>query len=185
MRRSSAITTCLMAVLLCQAGAFGQDNQEKKIDQPSPPQHFYKLVFRVLEKDAGGKLTNSRSYSEVIEANPKLGSDFRMSSMRSGDRLPMQSSPGVYTYIDMGVKIDTRDVSDSSTQLQMRVAAEVSGSVAPPANTSTVPPLVRQSNWDSHVTVPIGRPTVIFSSDNVSDRGKTEMELTATPVSDH
>jgi hypothetical protein len=43
-------------------------------------------------------------------------------------------------------------------------------------------PVIRQSNWNSRVTVPIGKPTIIFSSDNVSDKGKTELELTATPI---
>ncbi len=182
MRTSHAIVTSVLAVLLCQAGAFGQDSPGKKVDQPSEPSHFYKLVYRVLEKDAGGKITNSRSYSEWVESN--LNSGKVMNSIRSGDRLPTQSSAGVYTYIDMGVKIDTREVADSSGSLHMRVAAEISGSVAPPSSTSTVPPLIRQSNWDSHVTVPIGRPTVIFSSDHLSDRGKTEVELTATPDQD-
>ena len=43
-------------------------------------------------------------------------------------------------------------------------------------------PVIRQLSWQSDVVVPIGRPTVIFTSDNPSDTGKTELELTATEI---
>jgi hypothetical protein len=42
--------------------------------------------------------------------------------------------------------------------------------------------IIRQTSWDSNVTVPIGKPTIIFSADNSADKGKTELELTAVPI---
>ncbi len=47
----------------------------------------------------------------------------------------------------------------------------------------TIPaPVFRALSWQSDVIVTMGRPTIIFISDNVSDTGKTELELTATEI---
>jgi hypothetical protein len=57
-------------------------------------------------------------------------------------------------------------------------------SLAPQANATagTVgnDPVIRQNKWDSTVLIPIGKPTVVFSSDDLDDRGKLQVELTAT-----
>jgi hypothetical protein len=43
-------------------------------------------------------------------------------------------------------------------------------------------PIVRNIRWVSWVTIPINKPTIIFSSDNNANKGRTELELTAVPV---
>ncbi|MGI8771425.1 MAG: hypothetical protein ACR2JE_08300 [Acidobacteriaceae bacterium] len=172
MRRSSAVITCMTALLLCGGLAKGQ---EKKTDMP--PDHFYKLVFRVLEVGADGKIANSRSYSEVIATN-------QTSSIRAGDKVPMSitASGGQYEYVETGVNIDTAHPADSATELSLYVTADVSSSLASPTSTTSAR-IMRLTKWNSRVVVPIGKPAIIFSSDNMSDRGETELELTATPVS--
>jgi hypothetical protein len=43
-------------------------------------------------------------------------------------------------------------------------------------------PIVRQTRWESSVVVTLDKPTILFISDNTSDTGKTELELTATEI---
>jgi hypothetical protein len=43
-------------------------------------------------------------------------------------------------------------------------------------------PILRQTRWESSVVVTLDKPTLIFISDNISDTGKTELELTATEI---
>ncbi len=43
-------------------------------------------------------------------------------------------------------------------------------------------PVIRQNVWDSTVLVPIGKPTVVFSSDDLDSKGKMQVEVTATRV---
>jgi hypothetical protein len=42
--------------------------------------------------------------------------------------------------------------------------------------------LIRQTKWSSNVIVPIGKPTVIFSSDDATTKGQMQLELTATAM---
>ena len=69
-------------------------------------------------------------------------------------------------------------------QLSLQVSAAFSSVVkgSGESTNSALPPLFRQTKWDSNVAVPLGKPTILFTSDNVSDAGKTELELTATEI---
>jgi hypothetical protein len=59
------------------------------------------------------------------------------------------------------------------------VAAEVSSA----AETPDAPaPVIRQVKWNSPVIVPLGKPTVIFSSDDPSSKRQMQLELTARPI---
>ena len=43
-------------------------------------------------------------------------------------------------------------------------------------------PVIRQNRWQATVAIPVGKPTVVFSSDDLDDTGKMQVELMATPV---
>jgi hypothetical protein len=43
-------------------------------------------------------------------------------------------------------------------------------------------PVIRQNSWDSTVAIPIGKPTVVGSSDDLDSKGKLQVEVTATRV---
>ena len=40
----------------------------------------------------------------------------------------------------------------------------------------------RQTKWGANVLAPLGKPTVIFSSDDLTTKGQTQLEVTATPI---
>jgi hypothetical protein len=144
------------------------------------PERYFKLTFRVLDLSAEGKVTNSRSYSETIATGPK---SIRPYSIRTGDRVPVATGGGQFQYIDIGTKIDVSKAEDSDQILRLRVTADISSmSTATPGSAGQ--PIIRQTRWDSNITVPSSKPTIIFSSDNSADKGKTELELTAIPISE-
>ena len=43
-------------------------------------------------------------------------------------------------------------------------------------------PMIRQNRWTSNVVVPLKKPTVIFSSDDLTTKHQMQLELTATPI---
>ena len=103
--------------------------------------------------------------------------------IRTSDKAAVQNGTGPANHVDMGTNIDTHSTTDEDGFLHTRVTAEISSLAAAPGRSSgSGEPVIRQCRWSSRVTVPIGKPTIIFSSDNASDRGMTELELTATPV---
>jgi|SRR6185437_3865311 len=153
------------------------------------PEHYYRLNFRVLNLSAEGKVVNSRSYSETIASGPKSANN---SSIRTGDNVPVVSNH--YTnsnanfplnvqvqYMNIGTKIDANRAEAVDQTLRLHVTADIS-SMSTTAPGSAEHPVMRQTSWDSNVTVPVDKPTVIFSSDNNADKGKTELELTAVPI---
>lgn len=156
-------------------------------------EHYYKLLFRVITNGGDGSSSSSRVYSQVISAD-HTGRNGQPSEIRTGDKVPIAtySSAGddakspvnvQFQYIDVGTEIDTQNATDNDGAIQAFVTAKISS--AAKVNTDNIMsnhPVIRQCTWNSKVTVQIGKPTIIFSSDNPSDKGKTELELTATPI---
>jgi hypothetical protein len=138
------------------------------------PKYFH-LDFVVKELD-GGKVISARHYSTTTAAG-----DYNC-TIRSGNKVPVQtggsgSDGGQFTYIDVGVNIDCRSAKEVQGDLALSVTAEISTTV-----TTVKQPLIRQTKWSSNVIVPIGKPTVIFSSDDVTGKGQMQLELTATSI---
>ena len=165
------ILFCLM--LAFTAGAprlFAQENTGKVAD--SPP-HFYHLLFTVEEVGDSGKIVNSRSYSTTI-------SDHSYNQIRTGTKVPVKSSDkGDIQYIDVGVSVDCRDAHEVNGKFAAAITADIS-SIAADAETASQPPILRQNRWQANSLIPMGKPTVIFSSDNLQGKGKLQVELTAT-----
>ncbi len=155
-------------------------------------EHYYKLLFRVVTTGGDGSSSSSRTYSQLITAD-HTGRNGRPSEIRTGDKIPVVTgSSGAdnvntqFQYLDIGTEIDILNATDNGGELQAFVTAKVSSvATVKPADQNPAlghQPVIRECKWDSKVTVQIGKPTIIFSSDNPSDKGKTELELTATPI---
>lgn len=139
---------------------------------------FYKLDFVVKEVD-GGKVLNARAYSTNISTEKGTAG----SSIRAGSKVPYLTSPAPgstqYNYADVGVNIDCRQAIEVGNELSLFVSAEVSTTAqdSPPAT-----PIIRQNKWGSMVLVPIRKPVIIFSSDDVTSKHQMQLELTAIPL---
>ena len=163
--------TKLAVAMLLTAGFCGAQSDKT----PPEPTKYFHLDFVVKELE-GGKVINTRHYSTTAATSRQT------STIRSGNKVPIQtggSGPdnSQFTYIDLGVNIDCRDLREIQGDLALNVAADISTAVTPQKQ-----PLIRQTKWNSNVVLPIGKPTVIFSSDDVAGKGEMQLELTATPI---
>jgi hypothetical protein len=145
-------------------------------DKPAVPGHTYHLQFRLSDVDENGKIINTRTYVTT------LSTGIWNTSIRTGTKVPVHASDkGDIQYLDLGVGIDASKIEETEDgRLSLKVKAEVS-SLTPRVQNSSGDPVIRQNRWESTITVISGKPTVIFSSDNLEDKGKLQLELTATP----
>jgi hypothetical protein len=129
---------------------------------------FYRFDFTLKEFD-GTKSAPNRIYS----ANGATRSGAIV--IRSGDRVPVVSGKtGETTYLDIGMDIDCRIMSETPNELGISVNANSSSA------DSRVPPIVTQTKWGSTLVVPLRKNTVLFTSEGGSH--KAQLELMITPL---
>jgi hypothetical protein len=163
----------LFLVTLLLAGSALAQNENK----PPEGTKFYKLDFVIKELEAG-KVTSTRSFVMSIgQVGP-----FNSGSVRTGDKVavPTGSFGGgntQYTYVDLGVNIDCRLQGVVDNQLLITITADIS-SLASQGS----PPVVAQTKWNSGATVPLRKPTVLFSADGAASKRQIQLEVTATPI---
>ena len=173
MRTIRGWSAAVLALAFVAGACFAQEAQSAK---------FYKLDFVVKEVE-GAKVLNTRAYSVTASTER---SDAGRCSIRTESKVPYTTGPAAiggqpqFTYLDVGVGIDCHSVTVESGQLSLHVDANVS-SVVQDAPTPG-PPVVRQNKWSSGVIVPLKKPTVIFSSDDLTTKRQMQLELTATPI---
>jgi|SRR5579862_8114300 len=157
-------------IMIWMAGACFAQNDSARAAEPSK---YFRLDFVVKEVE-GGKTMNARHYATTIVTGTG-----EASVIRTGSKLPIAvgGQDTQITYIDVGVSIDCRWAKETGGDLALNVTAEISS-----AGDSSRQPMVRQNKWSSNVIAPMGKPTVIFSSDDVASKGQMQLELTATPV---
>lgn len=144
--------------------------------EDAAPPKFFKLDFVVKELE-GAKVLNARTYSVVVSVQ----TDSPPCSIRTGSKVPYSTGGTQYSYLDVGVSIDCRAVKEAPGGLSLRVDADVS-SVLESTTPTNLPPIVRQNKWASNVVVPLRKPTVIFSSDDLTTKRQMQVEITATPI---
>jgi len=136
-------------------------------DKPAPePPGFYKLDFVVKELD-GGKTINSRAYSTTILT------DKGVTSIRTGSRILGGNIP-----VELGINFDCRGARMIGSEFALNIVADVN-SIPDPAPT---PAVIRTNRWTGDVLVLLRKPTVVFSSDDVTSKRQMQVELTVTPV---
>lgn len=191
---ASALLACALVFSLTAWSQEARPSHAATLTQQSPERYF-RLDFRVLDVSPQGNITSSRSYHEMIAEGTR---NDRTSSIRVGARILVPvggfqtSKNGAaaatqFRYMDVNTDIDVSHVEfvDQALRLSVRVniSTPILASSYMPANyTDMKEPITRQATWNSDVTVPIRKPTIIFSADNNTDKGKIELELTAVPV---
>ena len=123
---------------------------------------------------------NARNYSTLMGAGEK-----DRASIRTGTKMPVQTgSPQMpqFQYIDVGVNIDCSSLRRLQNRLAIYVSAELSTALPPQDKGTPLGPQIRLNRWNSPVVVTIGKPTMLFSSDDLASTRTLQLELTATPV---
>lgn len=189
MRKIAMICSLLLFSLSFGHGMFAQDTtQEQNAANAQGAQlHYYHLVFVVQEMGADSKPVNSRTYSTTVSTDPH-----NSASIRTGSRIPIAT--GTYSngeskalvntqfqYIDVGVNFDVREIREINRQLSLDLTSDVS-SVADSSDPNLHEPVIRQNKWHSMVFMPIGKPTVVFTSDSLDSKGSMQVVVTATPL---
>jgi hypothetical protein len=147
--------------------------QETRAEEP---QKFLRLDFTIKELD-NGKVATSRTYSTIASAG-MAGS----CSIRTGDKVPVPSDKGAFTYLDIGVSIDCTALRITGNQLTLHITADITGQVPDPSKGPDAPPVIRQNRWNSAVIVPLGKATTLFSFEGTATKRQTQLELAATPL---
>ena len=151
---------------------------------PPTPVANYKLSF-IVRQLVAGKVTESRSYSSLF-----LSGSSRPDHIRAGDKIPqapLQSQSGTQSsYNDVGVNLDfdggTKVDNLTTRQLAIRVSAEVSQAVDADIKEGIYRSILRQDRWESNFVIELGKPTLLFSSDDPTLDRTTQVELTAVKV---
>ena len=197
MRKIPALCSLLLLIpaLALPARAQDQPKSPDTASAPEPPAHYYHLEFVLQEVGADGKPTNTRNYSAMV----RTGRNELFSAVKTGLRVPIitgayhaPNAPGdnkmeyQFQYLDVGVNIDAQDVREIGRDLAIHLKAEIS-SVAESATPTTVSgmpndPVIRQNAWQGSVLIPIGKATVVFSSDAIDSKSTMQLVVTATPV---
>ena len=190
--RKTILTCCiLLAAAEFAPRAFAQDAPKppETAKAPEPPAHYYHLELVVQELGADGKATNSRSYTTTVSTDSREA----QASIRTGSRIPIatgsyssggDNKPLVNTqfqYIDVGVNIDARRTHEIGRELSIDLTADVS-SLASATDPALHQPVVRQNKWQAVVLIPVGKPTVVFTSDALDNKGSMQLTVTATPL---
>ncbi len=149
--------------------------------KPQADVHYYRLEFVLKELGDDGRVVNSRNYDTSVASNGKS------SSVRAGTKIPVHTNEkGDIAYIDVGVNLDCYVTQETPQGIGLQITAEISSLANAVANASgggqTMVPVVRQNKWQTMSLIPLGKPTVVFSSDNLENKGRMQVEVTATPI---
>ena len=173
------IAAILSAILLAPALLCAQDTQSQTDASSQPPGPHLKLVYRTLQIGADGKMVSSHSYSTIVVAN--TGTRFAVPNSQQRQSSDCTGNPSggntQYQYQDVGTNIDTYGAKLGGNQLTLgptvdpeRGGEEVTS--RPKRQSPSGRPAIEMAvRCDRDV----GRPTVIFTSDNPSDTGKNRI----------
>ena len=187
--RKTTIICCLLLLAVCwgqRAGAQDAAKPQETAKAPEPAAHFYHLEFLVQEMGSDGKPTNSRTYSGMVSTS-RTDRGF---SMRTGSRVPVTSASSgeeknlsvQFQYVDVGVSIDAKDAREMGDKLALSLNADIS-SLAGTSNTvGGAAPVIRQNRWQADALVPIGKATVVFTSDVLDNKGGMQLVVTVSLV---
>jgi Bacterial type II and III secretion system protein len=138
------------------------------------PVAFYRLLFVVQELGEDNKPVNSRAYTTTVSTNTP-------GSIRTGSRIPVATGNNQFQYVDVGVNVDIRHVTEIHHQLSLELTAEVS-SLAGAYDPNVHQPVIRQNSWHASVLIPLGKATTIFASDALDNKGSIQVVITAQPL---
>ncbi len=191
MRKTAYIVfACCLVLISGSAGRLLAQDSEKAPESskaPEPPAHFYHLEFVVQETGPDGKPTNSRTYSGTVSTS-RTDRGF---AMRTGSRVPVTTGapssenkgmPVQFQYIDVGVNIDAQSARESGDKLALWLVADISSLADAATSSNNGAPVVRQNRWQASVLLPIGKPTTVFTSDVLDNKGAMQLVVTVTPV---
>lgn len=187
MRKTILTASLLLLTLSFGISAFAQDAPAtpQVAKEAAAPAHYYHLTFLIQEVGQDNKPVNGRVFTTTVTTAPHMHA-----SLRTGSSIPVLVSPFIsgegkpmgnqqYQRYDVGVNIDVNAVHEIDRQLVLELSADVSG-MAADSDPGLRQPVVRQNKWQSVALIPVGKQTVVFSSDSLDSKGNLQLLVTAT-----
>ena len=184
MRKLTVILGLLLLTLSFEQKANAQDTPKPA----APPAHYYHLDVVIQELNAESKLVNSRAYSTTVSTDKmdvypqiRTGSRIPIVTAMHADANASEKSGLQYQYIDVGVNVAVRgSAHEIGSQLAFSLVTEISSLADSHGASSSADPVIRQNRWQATVLIPIGKPTVVFKSDDLDSKGGMQVVATAT-----
>lgn len=86
-----------------------------------------------------------------------------------------------FNYVDVGTNFDLRHFNEAGGEVSLEIVADVSSKVVASPE-KPIRAIIRQNKWNSVVSAKIGKPTVIFTSDDLTTKRQMVVEMTAKPI---
>jgi hypothetical protein len=185
MRKSTLMLVLLALTLTSTAPISAQDSGAAAPgNEPAKPAetsaHFYHLDLVVEQVGPDGKPTNSRSYTTIVST----GHNDHSAAIRTGSRVPILTGSvkgdTQWQYQDLGIDIDAQSAREVGNRLSLYLSANISSVADPKVNHEDSLPTLNQNKWQGQVLIPVGKATVVFSSDDLQSKGAMRLVVTAT-----
>jgi len=170
------LTFALMAFCLPMIPSSARAQQEKPKEEATAVQKplvAYRIEIIVREFEEG-KPANSRKYTMLVADNNR-------GKIRVGNRVPYQSSAGMYQYQDVGMNIDCVP-KERGENLSLYTSVEFSSLAGSQGAAPNMNPVFRSERSEVESVVTLGKPTVVATMDDVGSTRRYEIEVTATKV---
>ena len=142
--------------------------------QPDRPVHAYRLDFSVNELEDGKKI-NTRQYSMNLNADDA-------NEIKIGTRVPVDSGPGTFQYLDVGTNIWCR-IGERPEGIPLTVRADVNNLAMPDhASGHESRPIVRQFKINASTLAQVGKPMVVGSVDDPNSKRQFQLEVTVSKL---
>jgi hypothetical protein len=181
MHKSTISFVLAAVVFLCamhpavRAQDVKQETKEESKSSAQRPITAYRLDISINELEDGKKV-NARHYSI------NTTSDSSPQALQIGTRVPVQTEPGKFTYLDIGTRIVVR-IAPWVTPMTVNVSANIS-SFATPDEATKLPgnPLLRQVQIEGTVPIIMDKPTVVGTADDPASKRQFQLEVTTTKL---
>jgi hypothetical protein len=176
MFKKMAITAALGLILLAPGAVHKIQAQEAAAAKAAPkedkPLTAYRLDFTVNEMEDGKKL-NTRQYSLNLNADDA-------NEIKIGTRVPVDSGPGQFQYLDVGTNIWCR-IGERSDGIPLSVRADISN-FAIPDHEQGARPVIRQLKINASTLALLGKSMIIGSVDDPNSKRQFQLEVTVTKL---
>src|SRR2546423_2710617 len=181
MRKILAVTAVLAFMMCGGLPSRAQEETSETIananaakEAHGQPVHAYRLDFSVNELEEGKKI-NTRQYSMNLTAGDA-------DEIKIGTRVPVDSGPGTFQYLDVGTNIWCRIV-ERAEGIPLTVRADVTNlAVSDQASGHDSHPIVRQFKINASTLAQVGKPMVVGSVDDPNSKRQFQLEVTVSKV---
>jgi hypothetical protein len=184
MRKMLAVTAVLAFMMCAGLPSLAQEATSETIAkanaakeahcQPDRPVHAFRIDFLINELEDGRKI-NTRQYSMNLNSDDA-------DEIKIGTRVPVDSGPETYQYLDVGTNIWCR-IGERAEGIPLTVHAEVSNFAIPEQATAhPARPIVRQFKINASTLAQVGKPMVVGSVDDPNSKRQFQLEVTVSKL---